>query len=233
MGWLHQYAPGSELALFVAHVILRLVLAAILGGAIGLERELKHKSAGLRTNMLMCVGAAFFTILSDRLASMYPGDHTRIAAQIIPGIGFIGAGSILHSRGSVQGLTTSATIFVVAAVGMAAGGGLYIPAVFATLVVLLALHMLGVMENRFVLKPLVIGYEIIGAAAEELLAAINAILEEEHQIMRTVRIARADSRFRIHFTVDASRKEHEVLLTRLRHIAGVQSVESLGAYEHE
>src|SRR5437879_8765778 len=87
----------------LSSTISRLVIAAVLGGIIGLERELHHKPAGLRTNMFICFGAAMFTILSDQLAMEHPGDHTRIAAQIIPGIGFIGAGSILHSRGSVTG----------------------------------------------------------------------------------------------------------------------------------
>ena len=106
--------------------IARLVVAAILGGVIGLERQLRHKPAGLRTNMFICFGAAMFTVLSDQLAGGLGGDHTRVAAQIIPGIGFIGAGSILHARGSVVGLTTAATLFVVASVGMATGGGLYV-----------------------------------------------------------------------------------------------------------
>ena len=104
--------------------LLRLVLAAILGGAIGLEREFKHRPAGLRTNLFICLGAAMFTLLSDALALKFLGDHTRIAAQIIPGIGFIGAGSILHNRGDlVTGITSAATLFVVASVGMAVGGG--------------------------------------------------------------------------------------------------------------
>jgi putative Mg2+ transporter-C (MgtC) family protein len=84
-----------------------------------------------------------FTVLSNQLAGGFGGDHTRVAAQIIPGIGFIGAGSILHSRGSIVGLTSAATIFVVAAVGMAAGGGLYLTAIFATIVILIALRVLG------------------------------------------------------------------------------------------
>src|SRR5438477_6872412 len=117
--------------------LARVVLAAILGGLIGLEREFKHRAAGLRTNMFICFGAALFTALSRGLA-VEPSDYTRIAAQIIPGIGFIGAGSILHTRGLTTGLTT-ATLFVVASVGMAAGGGLYLTAVFATALVLLAL----------------------------------------------------------------------------------------------
>ena len=114
---------------------------------IGLERQLRHKPAGLRTNMFICFGSAMFTVLSDQLAGSMGGDHTRVAAQIIPGIGFIGAGSILHARGSVVGLTTAATLFVVASVGMATGGGLYITAIFATIVILLALAVLGNLER--------------------------------------------------------------------------------------
>src|SRR3954452_12425538 len=139
---------NPDMAIFVSQVLIRLVLAAVLGGAIGLERELKRKPAGLRTNMFICFGAAMFTILSARLADQYPGDHTRIAAQIIPGIGFIGAGSILHSRGSVQGLTSAATIFVVASIGMACGGGLYLVAAFATMLLVLALTVLGIIERK-------------------------------------------------------------------------------------
>src|ERR1700674_5179008 len=129
----------------------RLLLAAILGGLIGLDRELKHRRAGLRTNMFICFGAALYTILSTALAGS-ASDYTRIAAQIIPGIGFIGAGSILHARGLVTGLTTAATLFVVASVGMAAGGGLYLVAFFATVMILISLVLLGRMEAAFSLK---------------------------------------------------------------------------------
>lgn len=116
----------SEMSTVVGLSMVRLVLASILGGAIGLERESKHRPAGLRTNMFICFGSALFTILSNQLAREYPGDHTRIAAQIIAGIGFIGAGSILHARaGLISGLTTASTLFVVASIGMAVGGGLY------------------------------------------------------------------------------------------------------------
>src|SRR5215510_2942452 len=125
----------SEIGTVLSSTIIRVLLAAILGGLIDLERQLRHKPAGLRTNLFICFGATMFTVPSVRLASA-PSDYTRIAAQIIAGIGFIGAGSILHSRGSVTGLTTAATLFVVASVGMAAGGGLYITALFATVMLL-------------------------------------------------------------------------------------------------
>jgi putative Mg2+ transporter-C (MgtC) family protein len=139
----------TEMGVILTSTVERLFLAAILGGIIGLERQFRHKAAGLRTNMLICFGAAMFTILSHELASRFSGDHMRIAAQIIPGIGFIGAGAILRERGSVIGLTTAATIFVTASIGMAAGGGLYITATFATLVVLCALVVLGKLEDYF------------------------------------------------------------------------------------
>src|SRR5712671_6983852 len=153
MSSLHQVSAllHNELGVALTSTLARLLLAAILGGIVGLERQLRHKPAGLRTNMFICFGAAMFTVLSKQLAGT-EADSARIAAQIIPGIGFIGAGSILHSRGSVTGLTTAATLFVVASVGMAAGGGLYITAVFATALILVALAVLGNLEGRFGLK---------------------------------------------------------------------------------
>src|ERR1700684_1307913 len=157
----------------VASSIARLILAAVLGGIIGLERELKHRPAGLRTNMFICFGAALFTVLSDALAVEHLGDHTRIAAQIIPGIGLIGAGSILHARGLTTGLTTAATLFVVASVGMATGGGLYLTAAFATGVVLLSLFVLGHLEETFNLKLLLTGYEVTGPSMEAVSNEVN------------------------------------------------------------
>ena len=102
-------------------VALKLLLAALLGGCIGIEREMRDKPAGLRTNILICVGSTLFILVSIHLAERSGGDATRIAAQIISGIGFLGAGAVLHSHGFVLGLTTAATIWVVAGVGMALG----------------------------------------------------------------------------------------------------------------
>src|SRR3954447_17134376 len=141
----------NEMGRVASSTLLRLLVAAILGGAIGLERQLRHKPAGLRTNMFICFGAAMFTLLSRQLAGS-DADSSRIASQIIPGIGFIGAGSILHARGSVTGLTTASTLFVVAGIGMAVGGGLYVTAVFATILILLALAVLGKIELKFAIK---------------------------------------------------------------------------------
>ena len=129
-------------------MLLRMALAAALGGLIGLEREWSGKPAGFRTHLLIALGAALFTELSlaiPRIASSGQpviADPTRIAAQIVSGIGFLGAGAILHTRGSVVGLTTAATMWVVAGIGMAVGGRAYFEAGAATLVVLVALLLL-------------------------------------------------------------------------------------------
>lgn len=222
-----------SMAVFVSQVLLRLLLAAVLGGLIGLERELKRKSAGLRTNMFICFGSAMFTILSERLAGDFGGDHTRIAAQIIPGIGFIGAGSILHSKMGATGLTTAATIFVVASIGMAAGGGLFLAAAFATLLLIVALHSLGLLEGRWNLKPITMTYEVEALKADELLGEVNGILKEENRTMRTVHIARTDGHYRVVFTVDALHSEHEDLAGKLRQSAAVMHLERVTSAETE
>jgi putative Mg2+ transporter-C (MgtC) family protein len=129
-------------------VFVRLLLAAALGAAIGLERELRRKPAGLRTNMLIALGAALFTMVSLALTSS-GGTPDRIAAQVVTGIGFLGAGAILRSGGSVHGMTTAATIWVNAAIGMATGAGEYGIAVIATLVTLVVLTLLPPIENYF------------------------------------------------------------------------------------
>lgn len=141
-------------------LLARLLLAAVLGGAIGLEREISRKPAGLRTNLLICVGAALLTELSIGLAvsanaeseaagSLFRADPGRIAAQIVSGIGFLGAGTILQARGSITGLTTAATIWVVAAIGMAVGTRAYIEAAGTALLVVVALVLLGRLEGYF------------------------------------------------------------------------------------
>ena len=141
-------------------ITLRLVVAAALSGAIGAEREVRERAAGLRTHMLVGVGAALFTIVSayawgDFVFDRSRGtvlDPTRIAAQIVTGIGFLGAGAILRQGLSIRGLTTAAGLWVVAAIGMAAGAGFYFAAVATTVIVLIGLGPFRGVEralNRF------------------------------------------------------------------------------------
>lgn len=127
-------------------LISRLLTATVLGAVLGFEREVQEKPAGLRTNILIAVGSAAFTLMSYRLAE--PGaDPARIAAQIVTGIGFLGAGAIMHRDSGVEGLTTAATIWVNASVGVAAGGGEYRLAIIATAITVAALQVLRPVER--------------------------------------------------------------------------------------
>ena len=226
--WMHRemssgVATGS---------LVRLLVATLLGGLIGLERELKHRAAGLRTNLFICFGAALFTILSQRLAGV-PSDAARIAAQIIPGIGFIGAGSILHMRGLTTGLTTAATLFVVASVGMAAGGGLYLTALFATGLVLLSLFFLGHLEETFNLKLLLSSYEVTGASVEQISNEVTRILESQHRLMQNVAIGNTGQHVRLQFDVEGCNRDQRQLFGQLKASTVLGSVVSLGRVERE
>jgi putative Mg2+ transporter-C (MgtC) family protein len=136
-------APLSD-----AELVARLLTAALLGGILGFERELRQKSAGLRTNILIAIGSALFTLMSYELAGDAQGaDPGRVAAQIVTGIGFLGAGAIMRTDSGIHGLTTAATVWVNAAVGVAAGGGEYHLAVIATAVTLAVLLVLWPLER--------------------------------------------------------------------------------------
>jgi putative Mg2+ transporter-C (MgtC) family protein len=135
--------------------LVSVILAAVLGAVIGLERELSGKAAGLRTNLLICLGASVFTIISREMVTGTSGEVTRIAAQIVTGVGFLGAGAIIQDRRSVHGLTTAATIWLVASIGMACGGQFYELAIVASLIAILALIGLGKLSKpleRYVAK---------------------------------------------------------------------------------
>jgi putative Mg2+ transporter-C (MgtC) family protein len=140
------------------HVLLRLAVAALLGGAVGLERELREREAGLRTHLLVSVGSALFTIVSAygfreflvNGGAVVRADPTRIAAQIVSGIGFLGAGAIIRQGLSIRGLTTAATLWLVAAIGMASGAGYYSGAVITTVAALISLGPLRILAYRIV-----------------------------------------------------------------------------------
>ena len=216
----------------LSRTLVRLTLAAILGGIIGLERELKHRPAGLRTNMFICFGAAMFTVISLELGGA--NDATRIASQIIPGIGFIGAGSILRDKGGVTGLTTAATIFVVASIGMACGGGLYLLASFATVLLLLALLILGALEGRLNLKPLMMEYVIVSDKSPDVIVGeINKALEEQSRELSSMRLIKLNGKEKIVFSVAATRKEHKELLDCLRQSEDLRNLKTEPGIEIE
>jgi putative Mg2+ transporter-C (MgtC) family protein len=132
-------------------VIVRCGVAALCGGLIGIERELKGKPAGLRTNLLICVGAALYMVIGLLIVKNGEGasDPSRIAAQVVTGIGFLGAGCIIQQGAQVTGLTSAATIWVVAAIGVVAGAGFPTLAFVATVAVMLTLVALAKVEKRF------------------------------------------------------------------------------------
>src|ERR1700735_4077400 len=140
--------------------VKRLLMAAALGGVVGLEREWRHKDSGLRTNILICVGSALFTIMSVVIAGDTSNNRGQIAANIVQGVGFLGAGLILHTKNRVLGLTSAATVFVVAAIGMTCGAGLYIEALIATVLVLISLQAVGAVESKLGWKRYPMIYEV-------------------------------------------------------------------------
>jgi putative Mg2+ transporter-C (MgtC) family protein len=159
--------------------LIKLLVATALGGVIGLERELSGKPAGLRTNMLICLGATIITDLSLVIGAQSTSptaDPGRIAAQIVTGIGFLGAGTILQTRGAIHGLTTAATIWVVAAIGMLCGAGEYAAGVGATLLVIVVLVLLARLEEWVLERRRVRGSVRVGTQVNT--ADVRKVLEE-------------------------------------------------------
>lgn len=159
-------------------VLLKLVLAIALGGLIGLERETSHKPAGFRTNILICVGSAMMMILSGLILGEGGTDLTRIAAGVITGIGFIGAGTIIQSRGSIVGLTTAATLWAVAGLGLVIGAGYYLVSVIFTAVIILTLVIFRFIEDHY-LKRSIFLYHIQARYSQDLIVNIKKLALHE------------------------------------------------------
>ena len=134
---------------YFTDIIIKIALSLLFGGLVGIERELKHKPAGLRTTILICLGSAVFMLVGINITKTFGGisDPARIAAQVVTGIGFLGAGAIIQSRGFVHGLTTAASIWVVAGIGMAVGTGFYLMAFCVTLSVMIVLNLILFIEK--------------------------------------------------------------------------------------
>jgi len=205
------YIPSFDLNTII---VLKLLLAALIGGAIGLERELHGKPAGLRTNMFICLGSALFTILSVQMVAT-GGDPSRIASQLIPGIGFIGAGSIIRARGGVLGLTTAATIFVLASIGMAVGAGYYATAIFVAVLILIGLWALGWLEKRLELKKELRSYKVSGGELQTTAGAVLEIADREGVVLHRLATARQGEAFEVIFDLDTSAEQHTAIIRQL------------------
>jgi putative Mg2+ transporter-C (MgtC) family protein len=207
-------------------LFLRLVLAAALGGVIGLEREHSGKPAGFRTNMLICMGAALITEVSFSISVTHQGDPGRIAAQIVSGIGFLGAGCILHARGAVFGLTTAATLWVVAAIGMAVGARNYMAAVIGSLLVMLALMLLGRVEDHLIpRKPADRHLDVTTHPDGAIISAVEDVLRKAGFALDTMRIEKNHETYRASFHARGVAQHWEGALKDVLAIEGVTRVE--------
>jgi putative Mg2+ transporter-C (MgtC) family protein len=193
----------------------RLLMACLLGAVVGLEREVKRKAAGVRTNLLICMGSAFFTLLSAVLAGDANPDKGRVASNIVQGIGFLGAGLILHNRSRVSGLTSAASVFVVASIGMACGAGLYAAAAVATVIVIVALELVGFLEQRANLKMYPLVYEARGNDPTEMLKSILDAMDTAGERLTGVERDAIGTLQRISFALTATKKQHERLRGKL------------------
>ena len=204
---------------------LRLLLAAILGGLIGIEREIRDKPAGLRTNILICVGSTLFMSLSTQVAQLLGGDPTRIAAQIISGIGFLGAGAVLHSHGFVLGLTTAATIWVVAGVGMALGSGMYLVAAFATAMSLVTLYFLSFIEDKIQGRRSY-SYALVVTDLNQALTSINKVLQDSSVAAASFNFKKKSGHYRVWFNLLIPRETNVKIIQRLSEVPEIIQVET-------
>ena len=220
--------------LHFGEVVLRVILAGVFGGALGAEREIREREAGLRTHMLVSIGAALFTLVSaygfsDFRFSQASGityDPTRIAAQVVTGIGFLGAGAIIRQGLSVRGLTTAASLWVVAAIGIATGAGYYSAAVITTVVVLVSLWPLRIIAFRLFerVRPGELRLEVELRPSEAPSILLDP-LEKRGIAVRSFEVEEARDRRRVVLELRASGVQPEQVtaeLMRLEPVLGVR-----------
>jgi len=197
-------------------ILLRLTVAAALGTIIGIERDLRRRPAGIRTSLFVCLATALFTILSGEIAHRL-GDtgSTRIASNIVQGIGFLGAGAILREAGGVIGMTTAATVFVEAAIGMAAGGGLYGVATYATGLVLFGLIVIGWCADRLNLKRRIMVLRITTNHVDNVATEVQQLLAGMKVAMRHFRTSMVGLNSIVEFEADVSHSQQEKIVTQL------------------
>jgi putative Mg2+ transporter-C (MgtC) family protein len=195
--------------------VQRLLVASALGAMIGLEREVKRRSAGVRTNLLICLGAAFFTLLSAVLAGDGSPNKGQVASNIVQGIGFLGAGLIIHNRSRISGLTSAASVWVVASIGMACGAGLLAAAAIATAIVIISLELVGFLERRASIKIYSLVYEARGADQTAMLRCILDAMDKAGERLADYATNAIGDLQRISFTITATKKQHEHLHRRL------------------
>jgi putative Mg2+ transporter-C (MgtC) family protein len=202
--------------LSLGEVVLRLTVAAALGAIIGIERDLRRRPAGMRTSFFICLATALFTILSGEISRRL-GDtaSTRIASNIVQGVGFLGAGAILREAGGRVGMTTAATIFVEAAIGMAAGGGLFAVATYATALLLFGLVCLGWLTQRFDLKCRPMVFRFTTSHAENVAIEVQRLMAQIKVPMQHFRVSMAGGNSIVEFEAVVSHSQQESIVAQL------------------
>lgn len=177
-------------------ILFRLILAAVLSGMIGFEREFHGRAAGFRTHILLCIGSTLVMLTSMHMFDLYymkvPVDPSRIAAGVITGIGFLGAGTIMHARSAVRGLTTAASLWVVAGIGLAVGCGLYFGAILTTALTMVALMVFGKIEHAMIRKDWYRTIVVESKDDVDQLKAIRKVLADCRTDITDFEIDRAD-----------------------------------------
>ncbi len=204
----------------------QLVLATVLGGLVGIERELSGKPAGLRTNILICVGATLLMDVSIAVAATASevSDPGRIAAQVVSGIGFIGAGTIIVARGEVTGLTTAATIWVVAAIGLAIGSDAYVEAIGTTGLVVVTLISLGWIEDFLVSRRRSASVEIITDPDADVLERVVSTFREHRLRTRPTQIEKKGDHYRVSYELIGPRARRDEAMHDLASDQGVRRI---------
>jgi putative Mg2+ transporter-C (MgtC) family protein len=202
--------------LSLREVFLRLTVAAALGATIGIERDLRRRPAGMRTSLFVCLATALFTILSGEIARLL-GDtgSTRIASNIVQGIGFLGAGAILRETRGRVGMTTAATIFVEAAIGMAAGGGLFAVATYTAALVLFGLVCLGWVAERFDLKCRPMVFRFTTSHAENVATEVQQLMAQMKVPMQHFLVSMAGGNSIVEFESVVSHTQQERIVAQL------------------
>lgn len=214
---------GSLIDILRLELMLQVGLATLLGGAIGLERELGGKPAGLRTNILICIGSVLYTHLSMVMIGA-GGDPTRVAGQIVTGVGFIGAGTILHARGAVVGLTSAATIWVVAAIGVALGSGYYLEGLGTTLAVIIVLQGLGRVERLVERQSARSRVTIHARPGPTVLEELETVVRRSGLDILTAASRQENADLVIEFEIRGSKRLHNAVMIALLHHDKVRTV---------
>ena len=195
--------------------LVKLLLALVLGGLIGWERELYDKPAGFRTNTLICVGSTLFTIFSLKIGIIPGTDSARIAAQIVSGIGFLGAGAIIRRGEAVLGLTTAATIWFVVSIGMGIGAGYYVISSVGTALALAILFVFRKFENLVDRIRTTRTYHVIVSAEDDAVRELSLVLDSCGLRVLGNKQVKSDNRYFYEITLSGKRAEHTPLLEKL------------------